>query len=265
VNTPAAGTPGRSLVIADPDYDLEPAKTRKAGSDNASTSRGLLPFGPARRLPGTVKEANALVPKLQKYADEKGLVPIKDKEATETLVKSAHGPRVLSIGTHGYFLEDVQSNLDQRVRGRSVLDNPLLRCGLFLAGANNRDKAAADVEDGVLTGLEIVGCDLRGTEIVMLSACETSTGKVNSGEGVAGLRQAFQLAGARMVVGTLWEVPDTEGTVDIVSGFFANLAAGKDKADALRAAQLSQLEHRRSRKNPAAHPFFWAAFTLTGN
>ncbi len=219
---------GQRRVMADPDYDLDPASARQAARQGArvaaqrpqttslaaALSRSFA-LGSIKRLPGTAVEAKMIEPKLQAYAHAKPIVYI-DRFALEAVFKAFRQPRVVLLSTHGFFLEDQKHEagdkatlaLEGRETGRKprvTSENPLLRCGLLLAGCNHPQGD----EDGVLTGLEIVATDLRGTELVVLSACETGLGDVRNGEGVAGLRQAFQLAGAETVVATLWRVPDT--------------------------------------------------------
>jgi CHAT domain-containing protein len=278
VAAPAAIRPGQALVFADPDYDLglkeAAVATRQLLQEQETRGqRGLDTFvsiPPAPRLDHSAAEAEAIRPRLERYTGSQPAVYLRE-QALEGVFKAAHSPRVVVLSTHGFFLEDERPDpnaqapqgADDRPAGKRP-GNPLLRCGLLLAGANNRQEAAdPGTEDGILTGLEVVGTDLRGTDLVVLSACETGLGQVHTGEGVAGLRQAFQLAGAHSVLATLWQVPDRD-TALLMADFFDRLANGeKDKAEALRQAQRARMEARRKR-NGAAHPFFWAAFTLTG-
>jgi CHAT domain-containing protein/Tfp pilus assembly protein PilF len=242
--------PSAPLVLADPDFDLNVPK-RPLASTETRSSLGGLRLGDIRRLPGTATEAEALTPKLERFAGAEPRV-FTDEKAQTSVFRSAKAPKVVVLATHGFFLPDQEKKVE----------NPLLRCGVLLAGCNRAPIAKVGEDTGVLTGLEIVGIDLRGTELVVLSACETGLGDVRNGEGVAGLRQAFQLAGAETVVASLWQVPD-RATALLMVAFFENLAAGHSKADAMREAQLAMIKSSRE-KSGAAHPFFWAAFTVTG-
>ena len=277
VDTPAAGEQGKQAIIfADPDYDLSPSAVQTATQSllgKSTTAAWRLPsagastLGRAIRLPGTATEAETIKPKLQSYAEIQPKA-YTGQWALEAVFKAVRRPRVMVISTHGFFLPDQELSSDEsdersdrpgQTREGKPLENPLLRCGLLFAGCNEQ---GATSEDGILTGLELVGADLRGTELVVLSACETGLGQVQNGEGVAGLRQAFQLAGTQGVVATLWQIPDRE-TAQLMSNFFGALSEGQTKTAALRTAQRMIIESRRERSG-AAHPFFWAAFTLTG-
>ena len=255
---------GPSILFADPSYDLDPNAVRTATREifrqpavndlplTATRSR----MGVAAPLPGTKLEAIAVQPTIKELTSQDAML-YTDKFALEAVFKVIRNPRVLMLSTHGFFQDPAQAT------NSAASTNPLLSCGLLLAGSNRPPaQLATDAEDGILTGLEIVQTDLRGTELVVLSACETGLGEVRNGEGVAGLRQAFQLAGAKTVVSTLWQIPDRDSAL-IVTEFFQQLAEGSDRIQALQSAQLKRIEARRAR-NGAAHPFFWAAWTVTG-
>jgi CHAT domain-containing protein len=149
-----------------------------------------------------------------------------------------------------------------------------LLSGLALAGANT--PPTPDRDDGILTALEVAELELGGVELAVLSACETGLGPVAGGEGVLGLQRAFQVAGARTVVASLWQVPD-EATRLLMERFYDNLWQKRmGKLEALRQAQLGLLREGTSRgvgrvRIPGAAtparlpPHYWAGFVLSGD
>jgi len=262
------------VIFADPNFDLPPeqvslsANTAPRGQLGSAGTRAVLSKGrlpQVGRLPGTLAEALAVAPNIKTYT---GTMPItyKDQDALESVFKRLQHPKLAMVGTHGFaFADQPSAGVPATDPGTAVqpIENPLLRCGLLFAGCNPRNLGqTGNGDDGVLTGLEIVSIDFRGTPLVVLSACDTGIGDVRNGEGVAGLRQAFQLAGAQTVVATLWQIPDIE-SARIMNDLFTNLAEGQSRSNALRDAQLKRIAARRE-KYGAAHPYFWAAFTLTG-
>jgi CHAT domain-containing protein/lipopolysaccharide biosynthesis regulator YciM len=182
--------------------------------------------------------------------------------ANETLLKQVAAPRILHVATHGFFLTDKPlsgsgESIDGKrgISAKASVDNPLLRSGLALAGANLR-KSGDD--DGILTALEASGLNLWGTKLVTLSACDTGLGEVKNGEGVYGLRRAFVLAGTETLVMSLWPVSDFV-TRDLMTGYYRGLKQGQGRAEALRNVQLEMLKRKER-----SHPFYWASFIQSG-
>jgi CHAT domain-containing protein len=195
-----------------------------------------------------------------------GVKPILGVQARESVLarSTAMVPRILHIATHAFFLPDIPrpSVKATEVWGEDnrpvspYFENPLLRSGIVFSGANRR---SGEVEDGILTGLEIASLDLRGTELLVLSACDTGLGEVRNADGVYGLRRAFALAGVRSQVMSLWKVNDA-ATRPLMTEYYRKLLAGAGRSEALRQVQLSML------RNPALRsPYFWASFVLEGD
>jgi CHAT domain-containing protein len=136
------------------------------------------------------------------------------------------------------------------------VENPLLRSGLALAGFNPRQSGA---EDGALTALEVASLNLRGTRLVILSACETGIGEVANGEGVYGLRRSLTIAGSESQVISLWKVADEE-TKELMVDYYQRLQQGGGRSDALRQVQLEMAQGVSN-----AHPYYWAAFIPSGD
>ena len=202
------------------------------------------------------------------------LLRLSGPAATEAAVKQrAAGSRVLHLATHGFFLGGrCASALDRGAgtrggefaAGSDVGENPLLLAGFALTGANRRESAGPDDEDGILTAEEIAALDLRGVEWAVLSACDTGVGEVRAGEGVFGLRRAFQIAGARTVIMSLWPVDDEDARRWMTGVYERRFARGAGTMEAVRESSLEQLRRRR-RAGLSAHPFYWGGFIAVGD
>jgi CHAT domain-containing protein/Tfp pilus assembly protein PilF len=271
------------IVVANPSFDASVPGSPAAGEppSRPSNLRGVS-FSP---LPGTKGEASALGLILP------GVRVLTATQASEATLKQVGGPSILHVATHGFFLPDQPPALSDaahspETRGiaisigsaeRAPAENPLLRSGLALAGANQGRGGAG--EDGVLTAYEAAALDLWGTRLVVLSACETGVGDVRVGDGVYGLRRALVLAGSESQVMSLWQVDDA-ATRDLMVAYYKRLRAGEGRTEALRAVQLGMLRgggaggdgpdralspRAGARGASRSHPFFWASFIQSGD
>ncbi|WP_438035773.1 CHAT domain-containing protein [Sorangium sp. So ce204] len=251
-----------AVVIAAPDYDHAAAPANRRAEDGLSSSSAQAPahFAP---LAAAAAEGQAV---RQQLAGARLLL---GQAATESAVKALRGPQVLHIVTHGFFVsghaapEPPRGLLTVSSRGpramgglRLHVDNPLIRSGLALAGANRR---ASGDDNGILTAMEASLLDLNGTKLVVLSAAESGIGEATSGDGVHGLRRAFAIAGAETQILSLWS-PDDAATRALMQGYYARLKAGGGRSESMRQAQLAMLA-----APERAHPYYWASFIVSGN
>jgi CHAT domain-containing protein/Tfp pilus assembly protein PilF len=289
VPPPSAAT---ALLVGDPVFDLNDEQQRAAMKQLALTQQSpvlmaALPpdaLSPTlvkrdqgegytlKPLPGTGLEVNSIAELMQQH-QWKTSVYTKDL-ALKRAVEQTESPRVVHMATHGFFLPDQQFKARQINAARlspdkiesSALEDPMLRSGLYFAGANRTlagKPAAEDLDNGVLTAMEAGSMNLRGTELVVLSACNTGQGDVKNGEGVFGLRRAFQEAGAQSVLMSLWSVPDKE-TLDLMQSFYTKWLSGMEIHQALKEAQLETREQVKKTHNGNDLPYYWGAFVLVG-
>ncbi|MFQ6104596.1 MAG: tetratricopeptide repeat protein [Candidatus Glassbacteria bacterium] len=262
-----------ALVMADPDFDFSAEAMAKSKGEvhkeseiyhhNYNASRGVSECINFRfaQLPYTREETRFVAKTLENKIHIRTKIYYGSDSTEENLKKISSAPRVLHLATHGYFCEDLDPSEE---RGR---ENPLLRSGLALAGANHlmaeNGGYAGQNGDGILTALEVSGLNLVGTELATLSACETGIGEVRNGEGVYGLRRAFQCAGVETIVMSLWKVPDRE-TYELMNSFYKYWGQGYSKREALRQSVLNVMNDLRE-KYGTAHPLSWGGFVLLGN
>ena len=295
------GKPGPAVIISDPDYNAFAGEQSaaadtllaSAGQQRSSevTTRGLR----FDSLPGFSREAKAVADAWHRYRPNESLQFIKGSQANEDNLNQLSRPRILHFVTHGFFFPDLnrlktspgknsetssRPSANPTDRGFSPsrptevvptarrYEDPRLRSGLALAGANQwLRRSEIGHSDGLLTALEVENLNLWGTELVVLSACETGLGHVQVGEGVLGLRRAFRQAGAQTVLSSLWKVPDSE-TEQLMTRFFELWLTGTPKSEALRVSQLELIARLRGETDPRrrlAHPLYWGGFICHGS
>jgi tetratricopeptide (TPR) repeat protein/CHAT domain-containing protein len=262
---PRGKAPSRGVaVFADPAFQSPPVVSAASSKGEATvaerstttghffaTLRARLGNEPWSPLPGTRQEAEAiqrLVPQARLFLGS---------EATKARLLSLPTPGVLHLATHGFFLKDTQAPESSRAVGsfgamgasdaHQLPQDPLLRSGLVLVGSQ---------DTSLVTALELAGLDLWGTELVVLSACDTGRGDIKLGQGVYGLRRALTVAGAETIVMSLWKVND-DTTSQLMEDYYRHLLAGQGRGTALREAM-------RSLRRTHPHPHYWAPFIALG-
>ncbi len=242
--------------------DLLALKNKKAIVKKDAFLLGFPDYGGAAvALPGTKIEIEA-VSKILK-ASGYTVTQREQKVATEANIKGVKGPSLMHIATHGYFLPDasIGTGSAMGVDAENAKNNPLLRSGLILAGAPDPTKEQQEPDlqsndNGILTAYEAMNLNLEGTDLIVLSACETGLGDVKAGEGVYGLQRAFLVAGANALVMSLWKVDDA-ATQMLMTNFYTNWTKGGNKLKAFKQAQLQLMIKYKE-------PYYWGAFVMMG-
>lgn len=169
----------------------------------------------------------------------------------EERLKSEQAADILHIATHGFYISDS----DATQFHSAFESNPYLKSGLVMSAVNNNGK---DLNDNVLTAYEVMDMNLKGTSLVVLSACESAKGEIKPGQGIYGLQRAFKIAGAKNVLVSVKNVDDKATSV-LMEYFYKNIANGNTYIDALRNAQLQMMTHPLFNE-----PKYWSNFILIG-
>jgi len=255
------------LALGSPAFDRA---TPVANAASASRYRSDCPATPGLRfasLPESGREATA-VARLWGTRDGASVV-LRGADASEAAIKAqAPGHRVLHLATHAFVSGEGCGGARESAGARgaaalTVASNPMLGSGLVLAGAARRGRSD-NQEDGILTAEEISALDLGGIEWAVLSACDSGVGIARAGEGIFGLRRAFQIAGVRTVVASLWPVEDRLARAWMERLYSARLAHGRSTDEAVRDANRATLAERR-RSGASTHPLYWSGFVAAGD
>jgi CHAT domain-containing protein len=247
----------KAYLLGYPSYNMNGEDTLKVDGKDRSLNGLQRIIGQQTVIPvleGTKVETNQINDLLTKRTIFTTL--FQNNEATEENIKALKNPTILHFATHGFFINQITTGEPktlQEAEDRTLLKNPFLRSGLLLAGCQNPQTGQ---EDGILSAEEAMNLNLDGTELVVLSACETGLGDIQNGEGVYGLQRAFRQAGAKTIIMSLWKVSD-EATQLLMVTFYENLLSGKSKREAFKIAQLKL-------KEKYTEPYYWGAFVMVG-
>jgi len=262
------------FAVGDVDFDGNPAQHVNA--------KVPLPFSLTRggngltwsRLPHTKREVEVVETLFDKLPQAQ-VKRLTSNDATDAAIEQELPKhRYLHLATHGFFEEPkfIRQLQEEQMGGEKILVPtipPGLSSGIVCAGANKPTFQSS----GILTATQIAELDLSLAELVVLSACETGLGKLSGGEGVLGLQRAFQIAGARSTISTLWAIPD-QATAELMKRMYTNrLEKGLAAAEAMREAQLWVLNNgekvgafpEKQSEGKRTPPKFWAAFTFAGD
>ncbi len=199
-------------------------------------------------LPGTLQEVNGILGAL-KLNSSTAKVYLR-QTANEQNFKRINSPSILHIATHGFFSSE-RVYVNEQSKNNFLFHSGLI---LFPDYPTKKNDANAFEHDGIVTAYDVLNLNLNNTNLVVLSACETGLGKIETGEGLYGLQRSFLQAGARDIVLSLWKVDDTQ-TKELMVKFYSYLGQQQSRRDAFKHAQLDLL-HR------GENPKHWAAFVM---
>jgi len=220
---------------------------------SASTERQI------PQLPGTEKEISELDELLKKQGWK--TMEFTEGLASEEKVKELNNPKIFHIATHGFYSPVAdKSEADQLTESESKLaENPLMKSGLLLSGAGEilaKTRFNYNMENGVLTAYEAMSLNLDQTDLVVLSACETGLGEISNGEGVYGLQRAFLVAGAKVLIMSMFKVDD-EATQKLILNFYKKWTTSNN-------LRLSFIEAKKELRVDYPEPIYWGAFMMIG-
>lgn len=251
-------------------YDLVPTSERALAvaepTEQDKAYRAMKGMQPVVPLPSTITEVDRAAAILRSYKWTADVVT--GEQATESRIKQSLENSqwsVVHVATHGYAFPE-KGVLRDSAGGLGLLpyrasEEPMVRSGLMMSGSNLSWTGRPDSmiqmtgEDGILTSMEVADMNLSGTELVVLSACKTGIGKIESNEGTYGLLRALKLAGVSYVIVSLWTVPDQE-TMELMTTFYEEYARTENPVRAFDLAQAAM------RKRYPDEPERWAAFVL---